>query len=95
MNNCPSCGRQRQDSEMKCPDCGSYYSKVAAFIDELEADEEKQSFRGRCKRILNSGDIKDELLAELASFKNGLSKKSWFTIYLIITFVFALVLSVL
>lgn len=95
MNKCPSCGRQRQDSEMKCPECGFYYSNIAAIIDELEADEEKRSFRGRCKRILHSGDIKNALLAELTLLKNGLSKKGWFTIYLIIAFVFALVISVL
>jgi uncharacterized membrane protein YvbJ len=95
MKNCPSCGQQCQGSEIQCPSCGTYYSKIARVIAELEADEERRSLRGRCKRILNSGNIKNELLAELTLFKQGLSKKSWFTIYLIIAFVFALVLSVL
>jgi uncharacterized membrane protein YvbJ len=95
MNECPSCGRQRHDSELKCPECGSYYSKLAAIIAEEEADEENRTFRGRCKRIMESGDIKNELLTELKLIKAGLSKKSLFTIYVIIAFVFALVISVL
>lgn len=95
MNACPSCGRQRQNSELKCPECGSYYSKLAAIIAEEEADEESRTFRGQCKRIIASGDIKNELLTELKRVKSGLSKKSLFTIYVIIAFVFALVLSVL
>jgi uncharacterized membrane protein YvbJ len=95
MNECPSCGRQRQNSKLKCPECGSYYSKLAAMIAEDEADEESRTFRGRCKRILSSEDSKNELLSELKLIKSGLSKKSLFTIYVILAFVFALVLSVL
>jgi len=95
MNECPSCGRQRQNSELKCPECGSYYSKLATIIAEQEAIEESRTFRGRCKRILSSENIKNELLTELNIIKSGLSKKSVFTLYLILAFVFALVLSVL
>jgi uncharacterized membrane protein YvbJ len=95
MNKCPSCGRQRQESELKYPACGSYYSKIAALIAEQEEDEQSRTFRGRCKRILESRDIINELRSELKLIKVGLSKKSLFTVYLVIAFVFALIISVL
>ncbi|MFA6163068.1 MAG: hypothetical protein WC685_06540 [Methylobacter sp.] len=95
MNKCPSCGHERNDRDMKCPQCGSFYSKIDEFLAEQEAHEEMHSFRGRCKRIINADDVKHELVAELKLIKAGLSKKSLFTIYVIIAFVFALVISVL
>jgi uncharacterized membrane protein YvbJ len=95
MNKCPSCGHERKDSDMKCPECGSFYTKIAKLIAEEEANEEKHSFRGRCKRILNADDVKHELLVELDQVKAGLTKKGMFTIFVIIAFVFALVISVL
>ena len=95
MNKCPSCGHERKDSDLKCPECGSFYSKIAELIADEEANEEKHSFRGRCKRILYADDIKHELLVELNQVKAGLTKKAIFTIFVIIAFVFALILSVL
>ena len=80
---------------MKCPECGSYYSKIAEIIAEREAQEEMQTFRGRCKRILNSGDIKHELLAELKLIRSGLTNRGMFALFVIFAFVFALVVSVL
>lgn len=95
MNKCQSCGHERNGREMKCPQCGGFYSKVDEILAEEEANEEKRSFRGRCKRIMSADDIKHELLAELKLVKAGLTKKSLFAIYVIIVFVFALVVSVL
>lgn len=95
MNKCPVCGHERNDRDIKCPECGNYYSKIAEIIAEQEAEEEMQTFRGRCKRILNSGDIKRELLEELALIKAGLTKKAMFALFVIFVFVFALVVSVL
>jgi uncharacterized membrane protein YvbJ len=95
MNKCPSCGHERNGRDMKCPQCGSFYSKVDEILAEEEANEEKHSFRGRCKRIINADDVKRELLAELKLVKAGLTPKSLFTIFVIIAFVFALVISVL
>jgi len=80
---------------MKCPECGNFYSKIAEIIAEQEAQEEMQTFRGRCKRILNSGDIKHELLAELKLIRAGLTKRGMFALFVIFVFVFALVVSVL
>ena len=95
MNNCQLCGFQRQDSDKKCPQCGSFYLTIAELIAEEEAYEEKNSFLGQCKRILFSNNIKDELLAKLGQFNAELTKKGMFTIFLMIAFIFALLLSVL
>lgn len=95
MNECSVCGHERNDRDIKCPECGSFYSKIAEIIAEQEAQEEMQTFRGRCKRILNSGDVKRELLDELALIRAGLTKKAVFALFVIFVFVFALVVSVL
>ncbi|MDP1663668.1 MAG: hypothetical protein Q8L79_00970 [Methylobacter sp.] len=95
MNKCSVCGHERNDRDMKCPECGSYYSKIAEIIAEQEAQEEMQTFRGQCKRILNSDDIKHELLAELRLIRSRLTKRGMFALFVIFVFVFALVVSVL
>jgi uncharacterized membrane protein YvbJ len=95
MNKCSVCGHERNDHDMKCPECGSYYSKIAEIIAEQEAQEEMQTLRGRCKRILNSGDIKHELLAELKLIRSGLTNRGMFALFVIFAFVFALIVSVL
>ncbi len=95
MNKCSVCGHERNDRDMKCPECGSFYSKIAEIIAEQEAQEEMQTFRGRCKRILNSGDVKHELLAELRLIRKGLTNRGMFALFVIFVFVFALVVSVL
>lgn len=95
MNKCSVCGHERNDRDMKCPECGSYYSKIAEIIAEQEAQEEMQTFRGRCKRILNSDDVKHELLAELRVIRAGLTNRGMFALFVIFVFVFALVVSVL
>ncbi|MGZ4969971.1 MAG: hypothetical protein ACXV8O_07220 [Methylobacter sp.] len=95
MNKCSECGHERNDRDIKCPECGSYYSKIAKIIAEQEEQEEMQTLRGRCKRILKSDDVKHELLAELKLIGAGLTKKGVFALFVIFAFVFALVISVL
>jgi len=95
MNPCQACGYERKDFDVRCPECGNFYPTLAELIAEEEANEEKHSFRGRCKRILNADDSKQALRDELNQIKAGLSKKGLFTVFLIIAFVFALTLSVL
>lgn len=95
MKKCPSCGHERHDAEMKCPECGGFYSKIAELIAAEEADEELHSFRGQCRRIFNADDVKHELRVELERMKAGLTKKGMFTLFVIIAFIFALTLSVL
>ncbi|MCX7098682.1 MAG: hypothetical protein NTV43_12350 [Methylococcales bacterium] len=95
MSKCRSCGHELQDVSVKCPECGSFYSKIAELIAEEEANEEKHSLRGRCKRILSADDIKHELLLEWGQIKAGLTNKAIFTLFVIFAFVFALILTVL
>jgi uncharacterized membrane protein YvbJ len=95
MNNCSLCGHQRNDGDMKCPECGSFYSKVSEIIAEQEAQEEMQTLRGRCKRILGEDDVKQAFLDELKLIRAGLTKKAMFALFVIFVFVFALVVSVL
>lgn len=95
MNQCSVCGHQRNDRDVKCPECGSFYSKIAEIIAEQEALEEMQTFRGRCKKILASDDVKQALLSELKLIWAGLTKTGVFALFVIFVFVFALVVSVL
>lgn len=95
MNKCSVCGHQRNDRDVKCPECGSFYSKIAEIIAEQEALEEMQTFRGRCKKILASDDVKRALLYELKLIWAGLTKTGVFALFVIFVFVFALVVSVL
>ncbi|MGR9087391.1 MAG: hypothetical protein ACU841_10000 [Gammaproteobacteria bacterium] len=95
MKTCPTCGHQSGRSEMKCPVCGNYYSKILELIDEEEEKELKNSFRGRCRRIIASENIRQALTDELNSIKAGMTGKARFTLFVIFAFIFALILSVL
>ncbi|MDO9103854.1 MAG: hypothetical protein Q7U57_02710 [Methylovulum sp.] len=95
MNLCPSCGHEHDNNAVRCPECGSFYSKIIEMIDAEAADEEKHTLRGRCKRILDSGDIKLALLQEWQQIKAGLSKQALFALFVIFAFVFALIITVL
>lgn len=95
MEKCPACGNVRIQGAVKCQHCGRFYSKVIEIIAAEEAEEELLTFRGQCKRILQSGNIKGELRAEYQRFKEGLSRKGLFTLYVILAFIFLLTLSVL
>ena len=95
MNKCSVCGHPRNDQDMKCPECGSFYSKIAELIAEQEALEEMQTLRGRCKRILASDEVKQALLEELKQIWAGLTKTGVFALFVIFVFVFALIVSVL
>lgn len=95
MKKCSVCGYQCADGAVKCPVCGSFYSKIAEIIAEQEAQEEMQTFKGRCKRVLASDDVKRALRSELKLMWAGLTKKGVFALFVIFVFVFALVVSVL
>ena len=95
MKVCQSCGFECISSEKKCPSCGNPYLTIAELIAEEDANEEKRSFKGRCKRIINAENSKEAFLLEVELVKAELTKKRIFTIFLIVSFVFALVISVL
>lgn len=95
MKQCPSCGHERNNTDIRCPECGRFYSRIIELIDQEAENEEKSTLRGRCKRILNSGNIKQELRVEWETIKAGLTKKAWFALFVIFVFVFALIITVL
>ncbi len=95
IKQCPACGHERNNTDIRCPECGRFYSKVLELIEEESVNEEKSTLRGRCKRVLKSGNIKQAILAEFKSTIAGLSKKALFTLFVIFVFVFALVITVL
>jgi uncharacterized membrane protein YvbJ len=95
MKKCPACGHENPLPETKCPKCGSYYSKIIELIDQEAAAEEEQSFRGQCRRILQSGNVKLALKVEVKRWWAGLGVHAKFTLFVIFAFVFALVVSVL
>ncbi len=95
MNKCPSCGFDNPKAEMRCPECGSFYSKIIEIIAQEEADEAAQTFRGHCQRILQSGNIKQALRTELTTMKAALTTKAKISLWVIAIFIFALIVSVL
>jgi len=95
MKVCQSCGVECKSSDKKCHSCGEPYLTLAELLAEEEANYEKLSFKGRCKRIINAKNSKEEFLLEVELIKSELTKKRIFTIFLIVSFVFALVISVL
>ncbi|MDO9140273.1 MAG: hypothetical protein Q7U38_08130 [Methylobacter sp.] len=95
MHKCSLCGHEDNGNGIKCPKCGHFYSKISQIIAEQEAQEELQTFRGRCKKILNADNPKLELLAELKRMRAELTKTGLFALFVIFVFVFALVVSVL
>jgi uncharacterized membrane protein YvbJ len=95
MKKCSVCGHQGNKGELKCAECGSFYSKITEIIAEQEALEELQTFKGQCKRILGSDDVKQALFTELKLLWMGLSTKGKFALFVIFVFVFALVVTVL
>ena len=88
---CSKCGFANAKTEMRCPECGGFYSKAVELIDQAAAEEAAQTFGGRCRRILASGQIRQALLAEW----QALSGRAKFSLFVIFVFVFALVASVL
>jgi uncharacterized membrane protein YvbJ len=95
MNKCSVCGHEGNQGEIKCTECGHFYSKIAEIIAEQEALEELQTFKGQCKRILRADDVKQALLTELKLIWMGLSTKGKFALFVIFVFVFALIVTVL
>lgn len=95
MHKCSVCGHENHGSDIKCPKCGHFYSKITQIIAEQEAQEELQTLRGRCKKILHADNVKLALLAELKRMRAELTKKGMFALFVIFVFVFALIISVL
>ncbi|MEI8210158.1 MAG: hypothetical protein D0528_05595 [Methylococcales bacterium] len=95
MNKCPSCAYERKEFDVRCPKCGHFYPTIQELIAEEVAYEEQHSFRGWCLRIVKADNIRQALQLELRQFREELTYKGWFTLFLVIAFVFALTLSVI
>ena len=95
MKQCPVCGHQNSHNEMRCPECGRFYSKIIELIDELATEEENASVAGRWKRFLATSDKKQALYHEWLEFKSGLSFQAKLSLWMIFVFVFALIVTVL
>jgi len=80
---------------MRCPECGSFYSKVIELIEQEAVAEENSTLKGRCKRILNSGNIKQAFLAEVKQAFAVLTWQAKFSLFVVFAFVFALVVVVM
>lgn len=95
MKKCPTCGHESNQDQIKCPACGAYYSRIIQLIDEEAENEEKQSMRGRWRRIVDADNKQEELKKEIAAWSASLNKTSRFTLLIVFIFVFALIVAVL
>jgi predicted ATP-dependent serine protease len=95
MKTCPSCDYERVEHQVRCPECGAYYSKVFQLIAEEEAYEAEHSFKGRWQKMWNAPNRKQAMLAELKLFWQGLTPRGKFALFIIYAFVFMLVITVM
>ena len=94
MKKCPICGHATEIAGIKCPVCGNYSSNIIELIDQEAQNEEKNTIRGRYKRIIHSGNIRRQFARKLNSMADGLSTAATFTLLIIFVFIFFLIASV-
>lgn len=73
----------------------SLNQQIEQILAQENAQLEQRLWRWKFKRIWKAENKKEALKAELFAMWRGLSKKGVFTLFLIVTFVFMLILSVL
>jgi predicted ATP-dependent serine protease len=95
MNACSQCGRQRQGFEKKCPRCNVFYSKIDEFLAEEQAKEERYAFKTRIKRVMKGTDRKQAFWGELEQIYQAMPKGSLWVLYVVLTFIFALMMVVI
>lgn len=95
MNNCPSCGHQRQDASLTCPECGRFYSKIIELIEQEAAEEARWTWHSRWQRVIQASNRWNALRAEWQQITADWSKIVWFTLAIIALFLFALIVTVL
>ncbi|NOT83965.1 MAG: hypothetical protein HOP02_04115 [Methylococcaceae bacterium] len=95
MNQCSKCGHQRQGDEKKCPQCDLFYSKIDEFLAEEEAKDTQDTLKTRLNRVLSATDRKQALIVELRAIYQAMPKGSLWIMYLVLTFVFALLMMVI
>ena len=96
MSNCPHCGHERPNqTESKCPNCGRFYSKIFELIAEEEAYEFEHSWQGRWQRFRDTESKKQAIINELKLITADWSVITWFSVFVVFVFIFALVVTVL
>jgi uncharacterized membrane protein YvbJ len=95
MKKCPECGYVNANDTPRCPECGGFYSKIIQLIEQAAAEEESQTWRGRCQRIWSADNRKQAVKRELEQFKASLTVQAKLALWVIFAFVFALIVTVL
>ncbi len=95
MNKCQVCGAANDPKEIRCADCGVFYPTLAELLAAEERYEEQQTLKGFLKRIVGAESIKQGVCDEFKMFKAGLSNTALFTLYVIVAFIFALLITVI
>lgn len=94
--NCPHCGHERlNQTDTRCSHCGQFYSKLFELIAEEEAYEYEHSWQGRWQRFSKANSKKQALFSELKIITANWSLMTWFSVFVVFTFVFALIVIVL
>ena len=73
----------------------SLNEKIAQLIAEEDAKEAEQTWQGHFKRIWYAPNRQQALKVTLLSIFKGMSRKAFFTLFLIMAFVFMLTFSVI
>lgn len=96
MKKCPHCGYENENNAaLQCPQCNKFYSKIIELIEQEVADEEQNLWRTRWVKIWQSPDKKEAFKIEYRAFIDSLSLTAKFTFFVIATFIFALIVTVL
>ncbi len=74
---------------------GDLNRKISEIIAEEDEKEEQATLRGKWKRIIKAENRKKQCGLEIKSALSTLDTKGFFTLFLIVAFVFLLTLSVL
>ena len=95
MNTCPSCGHQRLEHSLTCPECGRFYSKIIELIEQQALEEMQNTWQARWQRIYRADNKRHALRQEWQQLTAQLSSQAWLALTVIGLFVFALIVTVL
>ncbi len=95
MSQCSQCGHPRDNSEARCQNCGGLNSKIDEILAREEAERDKNTLKGKLKKIIFAEDKKEELSSQYEDFKSSLSKRAMFTLFVIFVFIFAMTFTVI
>ncbi|MFZ2452145.1 MAG: hypothetical protein WAW36_16665 [Methylovulum miyakonense] len=94
MQKCPSCGYEADKQAMRCPECGSFYSKIIELIEQEAEDEARYRLKSRLRRVFQADNKKQAVKLEFEQLSAGLTLKAKLALWVIFVFVFALIVTV-